>query len=170
MKNFLKFPRILSTGLFCILLLPACKKQESVTSQFQPGDDHIVARDECDHCNGLGCCCWVELYNGDNAAALKICGTSSGMDACTSSNGTCSGDIDGLTEYITLNSSTNPKQIFCIATGHGIEITNISQLDDASIRCGCNTTSVDPEEYELSPQDQVQAETNASCELSDCSS
>jgi len=164
-------PILVLLAIPCMISFIACQKQDLEANHSQTGNDPVSLRgDECDPCTGLGCCCWVQLYNdSNNSASLHLCGTTDGAGACFGSEQNCNAAQSGGGQFITL-SSGNPKQIFCMDEGSTVRITNVSSLDNAGIRCGCNTTNIDPIEFSISPQDSVKVDANVSCELSgDCS-
>lgn len=155
-------------GIACTVLLPSCQKQELEVKQSPISNDPVTTRAECDPCDNLNdCCCFVQL-NNDNVATIHICGTTDGVGACSGSAGpNCIGAMSGGGQNITLN-SFNQKQIFCMDASSAIRIINTSGSDNAGIKVGCNTISVQPIQYTITPQDSVKANTNASCVLSDC--
>lgn len=163
----MKTQRLILSATIFLALLMACQKQEFSNNDNKQNGAVVTTRSECEPCDTMDdCCCFVQLGD-DDAATIRICGTTDGMAACSGSTGPCNSGISGGGQTISLNSTT-PIKVFCMNAQSGLRIVNTSDSDNAGIRVGCNGTTALPITYNIAPQDSVKAETNMSCELSDC--
>jgi len=157
-------------SLFLILVSSGCEKAEIQKSL--PNDIGMITPriDDCEECpNEDDCCCFVELYNNDDDAYLRFCGTTDGPDACLGSF-ICGSAFSGGGQDIVLLDPTNPRQPFCMAEGAPFRILNYHSTDVAYINITCQGKLINPQiiPLELDPGEYFFYETNSSCYLSLC--
>ncbi len=172
MKAQRVFYPFLLVCIVCTLMILSCQKRDYKTDSLRSGDVSVLSRaDDCDDC-GSDCCCYVELYNNDNSATIKFCGTSDGASACSGTGG-C-GTVNGGGQVITL-STTNPRHLFCVGLSTPFWVMNFSTTDPTDLTISCQATSGLPQvihihldELYSGGTEQVFIQTDAHCEVSEC--
>ncbi|HXR81689.1 MAG TPA: hypothetical protein VN763_12255 [Saprospiraceae bacterium] len=168
MKNIEFYKILICFGL--LWLTYSCEKADLQKSTIKD-IDHISSRvDECENCPNVNdCCCGVELQDPDDAAFLRLCGTTDGQLTCNDTAPITCPAINGGGQIIQLDSDS-PKSLFCMAQGSTFAIRNTSSIDPAVIQFTCQNDVAHPQIIYITipTLTTYYFATNSSCQVGHC--
>jgi hypothetical protein len=132
-------------------------------------DANVTTRDDdCEDCEE--CCCAICL-DGDTEATLHLCGTTDGAGACMASPPNCNfANPSGGGQFVSLTSSVNPWQTFCMNEESVLRITNLSSTDDADVTLTCQYKLGNPQTIQITilANDTEDVDVDGDCEVEQC--
>jgi hypothetical protein len=160
--------RFILLSSLCLTALILALGNSCEESTIKEVDASVTTRDDdCEECEE--CCCAISL-DGDTEATLHICGTTDGAGACSATTNCVNSDPSGGGQFVSLTSSLNPWQTFCMAEETALRITNLSSTDDADVTLTCQYKLGNPQTIQITiPANSTEdVDVDGDCEVEQC--